>query len=176
MYRQPVHIVRGEGVWLWDASGKRYLDCYNNVPHVGHCHPRVVQAICSQAAALNVHTRYLHDLVLDYIEQLTSTLGHGISQATMACTGSEANDIALRMARAATGATGVIATDNTYHGNTTAVSALSVRRPPIGGHPGHVRFVPAPDGLNPVGGTREGQAQAFAVNVERAIQELKAAW
>ena len=139
MYRQPVHIVRGEGVWLWDASGKRYLDCYNNVPHVGHCHPRVVRAI-------------------------------------MACTSSEANDIALRMARAATGATGVIATDNTYHGNTTAVSALSVRRPPIRGHPGHVRFVPAPDSLNPVGGTREGQAQAVAVNVERAIQELKAAW
>ena len=174
-YRTPVHIVRGQGVWLWDADGKRYLDCYNNVPHVGHCHPRVVQAICDQAAVLNTHTRYLHDLVLDYIERLTATLGHGITQAIMTCTGSEANDIALRMAQAVTGKTGIIATDNTYHGNTTAVSALSSRRPPIGGYPPHVRLVPAPDNLRPVGGSVAGQAQAFADHVARAIAELEAA-
>ena len=174
-YRTPVHLVRGEGVWLWDAAGKRYLDCYNNVPHVGHCHPRVVEAICRQAGILNTHTRYLHDLVLDYIERLTATLGHGISQAIMTCTGSEANDIALRMAQAATGKTGIIATDNTYHGNTTATSVLSTRRPPIGGYPGHVRLVPAPDSLRPVGGSLEGQAQAFAAHVARAIAELETA-
>jgi len=174
-YRTPVHIVRGQGVWLWDADGRRYLDCYNNVPHVGHCHPRVVQAICDQAAVLNTHTRYLHDLVLDTIERLTATLGHGISQAIMTCTGSEANDIALRMAQAVTGKTGIIATDNTYHGNTTAVSALSSRRPPIGGYPPHVRLVPAPDNLRPAGGSVAGQAQAFADNVARAIAELEAA-
>ncbi|MEE2860034.1 MAG: aminotransferase class III-fold pyridoxal phosphate-dependent enzyme [Pseudomonadota bacterium] len=172
-YADPVHIVRGEGVWLWDASGRRYLDCYNNVPHVGHCHPRVSHAIAAQAAVLNTHTRYLHDLVLDYIERLTATLGHDLSQAIMVCTGSEANDIALRMAQAVTGKTGIIATDNTYHGNTAAVSALSTRRPPIGGYPGHVRLVPAPDGLRPVGGTREGQAQAFADNIAAAIRELE---
>jgi 4-aminobutyrate aminotransferase-like enzyme len=174
-YRNPVHVVRGQGVWLWDADGKRYLDCYNNVPHVGHCHPRVVQAICDQAGVLNTHTRYLHDLVLDYIERLTATLGHGISQAIMTCTGSEANDIALRMAQAVTGKTGIIATDNTYHGNTSAVSALSSRRPPIGGYPPHVRLVPAPDNLRPVGGSVEGQAQAFADNVARAIADLDSA-
>jgi 4-aminobutyrate aminotransferase-like enzyme len=174
-YRTPVHLVRGEGVWLWDAAGKRYLDCYNNVPHVGHCHPRVVEAICRQAGLLNTHTRYLHDLVLDYIERLTATLGHGISQAIMTCTGSEANDIALRMAQAATGKTGIIATDNTYHGNTTATSVLSTRRPPIGGYPDHVRLVPAPDSLRPVGGSLDGQAQAFAAHVARAIAELEAA-
>jgi 4-aminobutyrate aminotransferase-like enzyme len=174
-YRTPVHLVRGGGVWLWDAAGKRYLDCYNNVPHVGHCHPRVVEAICRQAGILNTHTRYLHDLVLDYIDRLTATLGHGISQAIMTCTGSEANDIALRMAQAATGKTGVIATDNTYHGNTGATSVLSTRRPPIGGYPGHVRLVPAPDSLRPVGGSLEGQAQAFAAHVARAIAELEAA-
>ena len=173
-YRTPVHLVRGEGVWLWDAAGKRYLDCYNNVPHVGHCHPRVVEAICRQAGILNTHTRYLHDLVLDYIERLTATLGHGISQAIMTCTGSEANDIALRMAQAATGKTGIIATDNTYHGNTTATSVLSTRRPPIGGYPDHVRLVPAPDSLRPVGGSLDGQAQAFATHVARAIAELEA--
>jgi 4-aminobutyrate aminotransferase-like enzyme len=174
-YRTPVHIVRGQGVWLWDAAGKRYLDCYNNVPHVGHCHPRVVRAICEQAAALNTHTRYLHDLVLDYIERLMGTLGHGISQAIMTCTGSEANDVALRMAQAVTGKTGIVATDNTYHGNTAAVSALSTRRPPIGGYPPHVRLVPAPDSLRPVGGMREGQARAFAAHVARAVEELEAA-
>lgn len=171
-YRTPLHIVRGEGVWLWDAAGKRYLDCYNNVPHVGHCHPRVVEAIARQAATLNTHTRYLHDLVLDYIERLTGTLSHGVSQAIMTCTGSEANDIALRMAQATTGATGIIATDNTYHGNTTAVSALSSRKPPIGGYPGHVRLVPSPDSLRPVGGTREGQAAAFAAEVAKAADDL----
>ena len=174
-YRTPVHLVRGEGVWLWDAAGTRYLDCYNNVPHVGHCHPRVVEAICRQAGILNTHTRYLHDLVLDYIDRLTATLGHGISQAIMTCTGSEANDIALRMAQAATGKTGIIATDNTYHGNTGATSVLSTRRPPIGGYPGHVRLVPAPESLRPVGGSLEGQAQAFAAHVARAIAELEAA-
>ena len=87
-YRTPVHIVKGEGVWLWDAAGNRYLDCYNNVPHVGHCHPRVVQVICAQVGQLNTHTRYLHDGVLDYIERLTATFSHGISQAIMTCTGS----------------------------------------------------------------------------------------
>ncbi|MFA7433131.1 MAG: aspartate aminotransferase family protein [Gemmobacter sp.] len=172
-YASPVHIVRGEGVWLWDAGGRRYLDCYNNVPHVGHCHPKVVEAIARQAATLNTHTRYLHGLVLDYIERLTATLDHGISQAIMVCTGSEANDIALRMAQAVTGRTGLIATDNTYHGNTAAVSALSTRRPPIGGYPPHVRLVPAPDSLRPVGGSAAGQAAAFAAHVARAIDELE---
>ncbi|WP_435257386.1 aspartate aminotransferase family protein [Thioclava sp. FR2] len=172
-YRKPVHIVRGEGVWLWDADGKRYLDCYNNVAHVGHCHPKVVEAICKQAATLNTHTRYHHELVLNYIEELTSTLGHGISQAIMVCTGSEANDLALRMAQAKTGKTGIIATDNTYHGNTAAVSQLSTRRPPIGGRAPNVRLVPAPETTRPLGGSLQAQAQAFAQNVAKAIQELE---
>lgn len=170
-YRTPVHIVRGEGVWLWDAGGRRYLDAYNNVAHVGHCHPRVVEAIARQARILNTHTRYHHDLVLDYIERLTATLGHGISQAIMACTGSEANDVALRMAQAVTGATGLIATDNTYHGNTAAVSALSSRRPPIGGYPPHVRLVPAPDPLR----VPDPDGAIFGAHVARAAAELQAA-
>jgi 4-aminobutyrate aminotransferase-like enzyme len=170
-YRTPVHIVRGQGVWLWDAEGRRYLDAYNNVAHVGHCHPRVVEAIARQAAVLNTHTRYHHDLVLDYIERLTATLNHGISQAIMACTGSEANDVALRMAQAVTGATGLIATDNTYHGNTAAVSALSSRRPPIGGYPPHVRLVPAPDPLR----VPDPYGAVFGTHVARATAELQAA-
>ncbi len=173
-YRQPVHLVRGQGVWVWDSAGRRYLDCYNNVPHVGHCHPRVVAALAAQAGVLNTHTRYLHDLVLDYIERLGATFSHGTTQAIMTCTGSEANDVALRMAQAVTGKTGIIATDDTYHGNTALVSTLSSRKPPIGGYPPNVRLVPAPDALRPVGGSREGQAAAFAGHVAAAIADLQA--
>jgi 4-aminobutyrate aminotransferase-like enzyme len=174
-YDDPVHVVRGEGVWLWDAEGRRYLDCYNNVAHVGHCHPRVVEAIARQAATLNTHTRYLHEGILAYAERLTGLFGHDLRQVIMVCSGSEANDIALRMAQAVTGKTGIIATDNTYHGNTTAVAALSTRRPPIGGWPGHVRRVPSPDSLAPLGGSLAAQPAAFAAHVERAIAELQAA-
>jgi 4-aminobutyrate aminotransferase-like enzyme len=174
-YEDPVHLVRGEGVWLWDADGQRYLDCYNNVAHVGHCHPKVVEAICRQAGLLNTHTRYLHKGILDYAERLTATFGHDLKQLIMVCTGSEANDIALRMAQAVTGRTGFIATDNTYHGNTSAVAALSTRRPPIGGYPPNVRRVPAPDSLAPLGGSLEAQPEAFAESVARAIGELEAA-
>ncbi|TXI05831.1 MAG: aminotransferase class III-fold pyridoxal phosphate-dependent enzyme [Pseudorhodobacter sp.] len=170
-YRTPVHLVKGQGVWVWDADGNRYLDCYNNVPHVGHCHPRVVQAICEQAGTLNTHTRYLHDGVLNYIERLTATFGHGISQAIMTCTGSEANDIALRMAQAATGKTGIIATDATYHGNTMAVSQLSTRKPPIGGRWPNIRLVPAPDSLK----RPDPDGAIFAGHVAQAIKELEEA-
>ena len=172
-YDQPLHLVRGSGVWLWDADGCKYLDCYNNVPHVGHCHPKVVQAIATQAAALNTHSRYLHAGVLDYVEALTSNFSHDLSQVIMVCTGSEANDVALRMARAVTGKRGIIATDNTYHGNTAAVSQLTAGRQPIGGHGAHVRLVPAPDSQHPVGGSLHGQAEAFARNIAGAIVELE---
>ncbi|MEL6587667.1 MAG: aminotransferase class III-fold pyridoxal phosphate-dependent enzyme [Pseudomonadota bacterium] len=173
-YADPVEIVRGEGVWLWDADGKRYLDCYNNVPHVGHCHPKVVEAITRQAATLNTHTRYLHPGIVEYGERLTATFSNDLSQMIMVCTGSEANDIALRMAQAVTGKTGVVATDNTYHGNTVATAALSTRRPPIGGYPDHVRLVPAPDTLRPLGGSAEAQGRAFADQVTEAAAELEA--
>jgi 4-aminobutyrate aminotransferase-like enzyme len=174
-YQDPVHLVKGEGVWLWDADGKRYLDCYNNVPHVGHCHPRVVEAIARQASMLNTHTRYLHEGILDYVERLTATFDESLDTAILTCTGSEANDIALRMAQAVTGKTGVIATDHTYHGNTAAVSQLSTRMPPVGGYGGHVRHVPAPDGYRPLGGEGgEAFTNAWTTAVEQAIESLQA--
>lgn len=174
-YQEPVHLVRGEGVWLFDADGRRYLDCYNNVPHVGHCHPRVVEAIARQAATLNTHTRYLHEGILDYVERLTATFEPALNAAILTCTGSEANDVALRMAQALTGRTGVIATDFTYHGNTAAVSQLSTRMPPVGGFGGHVRHVPAPDSYRPLGGVPGAAfADAFAAAVEEAIAALAA--
>jgi len=102
-YEDPLNIVKGDGVWLWDADGRKYLDCYNNVPHVGHCNPRVVDAICRQASTLNTHTRYLHDGILDYIERLTATMADPLDTMILTCTGSEANDIALRTAETITG-------------------------------------------------------------------------
>lgn len=172
-YDEPVHLVSGRGVRVRDASGREYLDCYNNVPHVGHCHPNVVDAICRQAATLNTHTRYLHEGILDYVERLTATFDGAIASAIMVCTGSEANDLALRMAQAVTERTGVIATDHTYHGNTAAVSQLSTTMPPIGGHGGHVRHVPSPDSYRPLGGeSGSAHARAFATEVEKACASL----
>lgn len=166
-YDDPIHLVKGEGVWLWDANGRKYLDCYNNVPHVGHCNPRVVEAICRQASTLNTHTRYLHDGILDYIEKLTATTDASLDTAILTCTGSEANDIALRMAEGMTGKRGIIATDATYHGNTSLVSQLSQSNvPAVGfGLEQYVRFVEAPDSYrNPdPDGTR------FAASVKQQI-------
>jgi len=173
-YEEPVHLVQGEGVWLTDANGRRYLDCYNNVPHVGHCHPKVVEAICKQASTLNTHTRYLHDGIVDYAERLVARFDPSLDSVLMTCTGSEANDVALRMAQAVTGNTGIIATDFTYHGNTAAVSQLSRTKPPIGGYQDNVAFVPAPDSYRPLGG-KPGMAHAlaFAAEVEARIAELE---
>lgn len=173
-FENPVHLVKGEGVWVWDADGRKYLDCYNNVPHVGHCHANVVAAIAAQAAILNTHTRYLHDGIIDYAERLTAKFQPQLNQVIMVCSGSEANDIALRMAQAMTGKTGIISTDNTYHGNTMAVSQLSSRKPPIGGYAANIRHVTAPDTLRPVGGNTAGQAEAFAREIQIAIDDLEA--
>jgi len=173
-YDDPVHLVRGEGVWVWDAEGRKYLDCYNNVPHVGHCHPRVVEAIYAQAKQLNTHTRYLHEGILDYVERLTATFDDPLSAAIMTCTGSEANDIALRMAEARTGKRGVIATDHTYHGNTTVVAQLSRTNIPATGDGSHVRHVPAPDSYRPLGGEAgPAHAQTFAREIANAIDDLE---
>lgn len=124
-YRNPVHLVRGCGARLWDADGQEYLDVYNNVASVGHCHPRVVEAITAQASMLNTHTRYLHENILRYASDILSTMPDEIDQAMFQCTGSEANDLAIRVARYATGGEGVIVTHEAYHGNTALVSGVS---------------------------------------------------
>ena len=133
-YSEPLYLVRGEGVWLFDNEGRRYLDCYNNVPSVGHCHPHVVAALTREIATLNTHTRYLHHNVVEYAERLAATLPGDLSVCLFVCTGSEANDLAYRIARAATGNEGAICTIGAYHGNTTLVAELSPeyerKRPP----------------------------------------------
>jgi 4-aminobutyrate aminotransferase-like enzyme len=124
-YATPVRIVRGEGVYLFDADGQAYLDAYNNVPSVGHCHPRVVEAIARQAATLNTHTRYASEPILDYAERLLATYPAGIGNVMFTCTGSEAVDLALRVARFYTGGEGIVITANAYHGVTTAAAEIS---------------------------------------------------
>ncbi|MDH4557090.1 aminotransferase class III-fold pyridoxal phosphate-dependent enzyme [Pseudomonas sp. BN417] len=171
-YERPLHTVRGEGVWLFDEQGRRYLDAYNNVASVGHCHPRVVEAIARQAACLNTHTRYLQEGILDYAEQLLATFPSHLQRVMFTCTGSEANDLALRIARHHTGGTGVIITRFAYHGVTGDISELS---PSLGAGitlPPHVRTIRAPDAYR-LGADQV--AATLAADVRAAIADLRAA-
>ena len=164
-YETPVHLVRGEGVWLYDKDGKAYLDTYNNVASVGHCHPRVVAAMAGQAAVFASHTRYLHEGVLGYAERLLGHFPAELSHVMFTCTGSEANDLAFRIARAHTGGTGFIVTENAYHGVTHAIAGMS---PSLGSGVDlgeHVRVVPAPT-------TGPETAAQFAAGVQAAIRDL----
>ena len=124
-YDRPIHMVRGEGVWLYDAGRKAYLDAYNNVPHVGHCHPRVVAAVARQTATLNTNTRYVYDSLPTYAERLTATLPEGLEVCYFVSSGSEANDLAWRLAKAWTGNGGGLIMQDAYHGVTDAVYELS---------------------------------------------------
>jgi len=171
-YEKPVHLVRGEGVWLYDADGRKYLDMYNNVAHVGHCHPQVVEAICKQARTLNTHTRYLHDNVVDLAERLTARLPPDLDTAMFCCTGSEANELALRIASSVTGGEGLIVVENAYHGNSKATFEISPSDIPADAVPGYVVTVPAPDTFR---GQYRGEdaADKYAAHVVDAIKLLK---
>ena len=124
-YNEPLKIVRGEGVWLYDQHGQAYLDMVNNVCHVGHCHPRVVAAGQAQMAQLNTNTRYLHDNIVEYALRLTATLPEPLSVVFLTNSGTEANDLALRLARAHTRAQGVVVVDHAYHGHSPSMVELS---------------------------------------------------
>ena len=165
-YETPVHLVRGAGVWLYDPDGNAYLDTYNNVACVGHAHPRVVAAMADQAARLASHTRYLHDGVLAYAERLLAYFPPALSHVMFTCTGSEANDLALRLARAATGHTGLIVTENAYHGVTAAVAEASPSLGPGVPRGAHVRVIPAPDAR------RGDPARSFTADLQAAIADL----
>ena len=166
-----MHLVRGEGAWLFDIDGKPYLDCYNNVPCVGHCHPRVVDAICTQTGLLNIHTRYLHDHILNYAERLLAKFDTSLDRIAIACTGSEANDLAMRIARFHTGSEGFICTNATYHGNTTAVGQFSDIYEPVGGYSTNVFRVAWPDSYRAPKGPTD-LADYYATEVQTAIETL----
>ena len=150
-YREPLHLVSGDGAWLIDAGGRRYLDAYNNVPVVGHGHPRVVEAIVRQARRLNTNMRYLHETALEVAERLIASTGGALDVVMFVNSGSEANDIAWRIARANTGGSGGIATEFAYHGITEAMTALTPEDWGDGPKPEHVRTWRPPDTLRGVG-------------------------
>lgn len=164
-YAHPVEFVRGAGTKLYTAEGHEYLDVYNNVPSVGHAHPRVTAAIAEQSGLLNTHTRYLHEGLIDYAELLLQSLPAALDTLTLVCTGSEANDLAVRVAKQATGHRGVIVTKNAYHGVTTEIAAIS---PSLGGRDSladWVRTVRPP----------VGDGTAMIEDARSAITELQAA-
>ncbi|HEY6805721.1 MAG TPA: aminotransferase class III-fold pyridoxal phosphate-dependent enzyme [Pyrinomonadaceae bacterium] len=147
-YRNPLKIVRGSMQYLYAEDGRRYLDAYNNVAHVGHCHPRVVEAGQQQMALLNTNTRYLSDLINEYAARLTATLPAGLDVCFFVNSGSEANELALRLARAHTKARDLIVLDHAYHGNTTTLIDISPYKhngPGGSGAPAWVHTVPQPD-------------------------------
>jgi 4-aminobutyrate aminotransferase-like enzyme len=144
-YDNPVHLVSGEGVWLYDAQGRKYLDCYNNVASVGHCHPKVVNALSRQASTLNTHTRYLHENVVWYAERLGSTLPHDLKVCMFVCTGTEANDLAFRIARTVTGNDGAIVMEHAYHGNSMVVTELSTEEYPASERPAYLAAIEPPN-------------------------------
>ncbi len=164
-YKEPVHIVRGEGVWLYDDQGKPYMDCYNNVPCVGHCHPHIVEAMHKQAATLNTHSRYLSEAVIDYSERLMALHAQPLSILQMGCSGTEAVEVAIKMARLYTGGQGIICSNATYHGNTHEIFRMTV-----GPFEPDYRRVPFPETYRPI---EEGLSESELC--ERYLEEIKTA-
>jgi 4-aminobutyrate aminotransferase-like enzyme len=157
--------VEGAGVWVTDADGNRLLDCYNNVPSVGHCHPRVVEALHRQASLLNTHTRYLHPGVIELAERLGVSLAGELSTCFFVCSGTEAVDLAVEIARVATGNEGVVVTESSYHGNSSLVSKLSTDSYPASDRPDWLGVIEPPNTYR--GPFRESDASATAALGER---------
>ena len=169
-YDEPLNIVRGDGVWLYDQDNRPFLDMYNNVAHVGHCNPHVVEAIRRQVGILNTHTRYLHDNVLDYADRILKTLPGDLDVAMFSCTGTEANELALRIARHCTEGTGLIVTEDAYHGNSHAIAEISTEDNEPEDRSDYIVTVPAPDTYR---GLYRGEdaARKYANHVKEAIEE-----
>ena len=166
-YKEPINLESGEGVWLYDKSGKKYLDVYNNVPVAGHCHPRIISSLTDQASKLNVHSRYVSDVVVNYSEKLISLHSDNISKLQMACSGTEAVEIAIKMARIHTGGQGIICSNATYHGNSHETFRMT-----IGPFEPEFRRVTYPQSYRPI---KEGLSEAelcelYIKEVEKQIE------
>lgn len=169
-YKNPVEVSSAKGVHLYDRAGNEYLDAYNNVVSVGHCHPRVVDAVARQLATLCTHTRYLQEGILNYAEDLLGTFKGDVGHAMFTCTGSEANDLAMRIAKHHTGNKGIIITSEAYHGNSELTAGFSPslgRNSPLGQW---VRQVPAPDSYRV---DKAALARIFVENVQAEIDDLE---
>jgi len=173
-YDTPLEIVRGDGVYLYDRGGRRYVDMYNNVPCVGHANPAVVQAMAEQQATVNVHSRYLHEGIVAFAERLAGLNHDGIESVVFSCSGTEAIEVAIEMARIVTGNRGLICTDATYHGNSELVDSLTN----VGcamNQTGEIRGFPFPERYRPLeeGLSEEELCQAYLARVATAIESLK---
>ena len=173
-YEEPLEIVRGEGVYLFDRDGRRYVDMYNNVPCVGHANPAVVEAMARQQATLNVHSRYLHEGIVAFAERLAGLHHDDIESIVFSCSGTEANEVAIQIARVVTGRRGLVCTDAAYHGNSELVSSLTCvgraqhEKAEIRGFPFPERFRPLEEGLD-----EEALCEAYLGRVAAAIEGLK---
>ena len=166
-YKEPINLESGEGVWLYDKSGKKYLDVYNNVPVAGHCHPRIIASLTDQASKLNVHSRYVSDVVVDYSEKLISLHSDNLSKLQMACSGTEAVEIAIKMARIHTGGQGIICSNATYHGNSHETFRMT-----IGPFEPEFRRVTYPESYRPIeqGLSEEDLCALYIKEVEKQIE------
>ena len=172
-YQEPVNIVRGEGVYLFDDAGNRYIDMYNNVPCVGHANPHVVKTMTKQASTLNVHSRYLHESIIRYAERLSTHHHESLTTTVFTCTGTEASEVSLMMARFATGGRGIICTNAAYHGNSEEVRKLA--HTPLNSK-GEIRSIPFPQTYRPIkeGASEAELADLYVAEVERVIKEFAA--
>ena len=174
-YEDPIEIVRGDGVLLYDQTGREYIDMYNNVPCVGHANPVVAEAMKKQMSTINVHSRYLHQGILDYAERLLGLHHEALDNVVFACTGTEASEIALMTARIATKGRGIICTDATYHGNSSEVIKMAVARsagPPANSE---YRAIPFPQKYRPLqeGLDDETLCALYLDKVHEAIADFK---
>lgn len=171
-YRKPVNLVRGEGEYLFDDTGAKYLDMYNNVASIGHCHPAVVEAVTKQMQLLNTHTRYLHETIVDYSEKILKEMPAAVDKVMFMCTGSEANDLAIRVAQEYTGGKGIIVSQEAYHGTSALTSgcspALGTEQPILP----YVRLAKTPDYYR-VGGTDEEFIAWYCNELQTLIDDLK---
>ena len=178
-YARPLKIVRGLRQYLYDDHGIAYLDVVNNVCHVGHCHPRVVRAGQQQMALLNTNTRYLHDNIVDYAQRLAATLPDPLNVVFLVCSGSEANELALRMARTYTGQKDILTVAGAYHGNTQALIDISPYKydgPGGSGAPSFVHEVLMPDPYRgPYKGTGPETAAKYADHVQSILDDVQSA-
>lgn len=170
-YREPRHFVEGDGVWLTDVHGERYLDAYNNVPHVGHANRRVADAAAEQLRTYNVHTRYLSEPVVRYAEELLATFESPLDRVYFTNTGSESNELALRIARHRTGSSGIIVTDHSYHGNTITLAALTTGLQVSEPRGANIRTIHVPDADE---GDEAQLLEAALREVDEAIDSLVA--
>ena len=176
-YHDPVHIVRGEGSHLYDAKGRRYVDCYNNVQSMGHANPAIARAIAEQSATLTTHTRYLNEQVIALAEEVAATLPGELEVCLFVCTGTEACELAMRIARVVTGRSGAIVLENSYHGNSKLVGEMSTATYPAHLRPPWIQAVEPPNtyrGPFRAGEEEDGQLGVrYAGLIDPAIDALQ---